>query len=1100
MTSSAAVLVPQPKPSRASGLAPAALSALGLALAVLALSWVSIEIPRELGRTSPLWIANAVVLAVLLNTERRRWALLLAAGVAGNLMANLLAGDGPVLAVLFAFCNGLEIAVSALILRAVVGRELDFSRVRHLTLFCLVSGIAAPLVSAAIATTALWLNRGAPFLTTFITWAAADGLGALLVTPTILTLYRASGQLAQTPVRPLGLLSLALLAAVSMVVFTSGTPLLFLLPPLLLLVVFQMEMLGSVLGVMIIAAAGLGASVMGLDPAVVLAPTDTERLLLAQVFLAVMLLTSLPTATVLAQRRRLQSELTQARDRAEAAAAEAAEQFRRAQFVEDVARVGYFRVARETGCVTWSDRMFDLFGVPRGEIPDLAASMAVFHPDDRAAVTALFKGAIERGEGYETATRLVMADGAVRHVFGRTTCEVGADGTVLGLVGTMVDITDIKQAEAKVAESESAFRRMAENASDMILRIGLDGRMLYVSPSSEAILGYTPADLMGKVTFGFIHPDDAGVMLDASLACLRSGGRILPERIRYRALHKDGRTLWLEARPNPMIDPSTGRIHAFTDIVRDITAEVAAEEALTESEMRFRNLAESSHDIIVRVGMDDRVTYTSPSIGRLGYRADELVGLNRNTLVHPDDLARMQAGAAEMARTGRPPALREREHRIRASDGVWRWFEGSPSILRNDAGQPIEYVTALRDITERKALETALEQAKAVAEAAAAVKGEFLANMSHELRTPLTSVLGFTRLALEQPELSDASRGHIAKAARAGEALLTTVNDILDFSKLEAGQVEIRPRACDAVTACRETLELFEQAATEKGLTLAFEAGEVPPSLSLDPERLRQLLLNLIGNAVKFSDRGQITLGVGWRAGDSRLTVEVRDQGQGIAKAQQDLLFKRFSQVDGSSTRRHGGTGLGLAICMGLAETMGGSIGVESAEGQGARFFFEITAPVAEVPHQASGGLAGLTVSRGVRVLVADDHAVNRELVRAVLTPMGVILSEAADGAEAVAMAAAEPFDLIYMDLRMPVMDGLSAVRAIRDGGGPNADAPIIAFSAGSEALDDAGRHAAGFDGALAKPMLPAELLAMTIRFTSPDMPLHDEDEASDAA
>ena len=392
----------------------------------------------------------------------------------------------------------------------------------------------------------------------------------------------------------------------------------------------------------------------------------------------------------------------------------------------------------------------------------------------------------------------------------------------------------------------------------------------------------------------------------------------------------------------------------------------------------------------------------------------------------------------------------------------------------------ISFPTAAVLAQRRHALEE-LKAARAAAEAAAAVKGDFLANMSHELRTPLTSVLGFTRLALEQPDLSAASRGYIDRASTAGAALLATVNDILDFSKLESGQLQVRPEPCDVLKVAHETLDMFSSAADAKGVVPRFEPGEVPPSLAADPNRLRQLLLNLIGNAVKFSEDGDVVLAVSWNPASQRLTMSVTDQGPGIAEAQQSLLFRRFSQVDASSTRRHGGTGLGLAICMGLVEAMGGEIGVESEPGKGARFFFEIPAPEAAVPESAPEE-EGPVFPVGVRVLVADDHAVNRELVRVVLTPFGAVIVEAANGVEAVAQASLAPFDVILMDLRMPEMDGLDAMTAIRQGDGPNRNAPILAFSAGLDGPGAEGRRQAGFDGDLSKPLMPMDLVAAVIR------------------
>ncbi|HJV42222.1 ATP-binding protein [Caulobacter sp.] len=357
---------------------------------------------------------------------------------------------------------------------------------------------------------------------------------------------------------------------------------------------------------------------------------------------------------------------------------------------------------------------------------------------------------------------------------------------------------------------------------------------------------------------------------------------------------------------------------------------------------------------------------------------------------------------------------------------------------------------------------------KAEAEEAAHVKAEFLANMSHELRTPLTAVLGFTQLVERQPELSAETRTYVQRVANAGKALRATVNDILDFSKLEAGQVEIKPQPMSPVELTREVAELFAAQAWDKGVMLrVVSLTGVPPLILADPGRLRQVLLNLIGNAVKFTERGAVEVVTGFDAQEQRLSFEVSDTGPGMSPDQTRRLFQRFSQVDGASTRKYGGTGLGLAICKGLVEAMGGWIRVESEPGGGSRFRFEIPATPAEARTEPSRPEIRPGLPEGCRVLVVDDNTANRHLVRAILTPFGATLTEATDGDEAVAAAETGVFDIILMDLRMPRMDGRTAAAQIREGGGSNARKPILAFSA------DASASTADplFDGHVAKPL-----------------------------
>ncbi len=423
---------------------------------------------------------------------------------------------------------------------------------------------------------------------------------------------------------------------------------------------------------------------------------------------------------------------------------------------------------------------------------------------------------------------------------------------------------------------------------------------------------------------------------------------------------------------------------------------------------------------------------------------------------------------------------------VRRRDGAVRDVICKAACETDHAGKVIALIGVFQDITEDKQQARALHAARAAAESAAATKAEFLANMSHELRTPLTSIVGFTGLMAAQPELSDVSRGFVDRVADASRALLTTVNDLLDFSKLEAGHVAIAPEATDPARVCRMALDLFTPQADEKELALTL-VSDLADGLrvDVDPDRLRQVLLNLLSNAVKFSPSGEVRLQVGHA--DARLRIEVADTGPGLTAAQQARLFQRFAEVDAALARSAGGTGLGLAICKGLVEAMGGEIGATSARGQGSRFWFEIPAPIATEPQMAPLIVgSGVAPTPGLRLLVVDDHPANRELARLFLADAGVEVTEADGGVAGVEAAQLQPFDVILMDLNMPVMGGRQACRTIRDGDGPNRTTPILAFSAASDRdIDRRELDAAGFQGLVSKPVDPADLIAAVIGATA---------------
>lgn len=331
-------------------------------------------------------------------------------------------------------------------------------------------------------------------------------------------------------------------------------------------------------------------------------------------------------------------------------------------------------------------------------------------------------------------------------------------------------------------------------------------------------------------------------------------------------------------------------------------------------------------------------------------------------------------------------------------------------------------------------------------------------------------MIGFSALLKDRPDLAGEARQYAERIDTAGRALLGLINDILDFSKLEAGEMVLHPVATDVVSLARETLELFQVQAADKGLALDFISTLKPGPRLVDPQALRQMLTNLISNAVKFTDTGQVRLSLADEAGALRATV--CDTGPGLSSDEQARLFKRFSQVDNAITRKHGGTGLGLALCRALTNTMGGEITVQSQLGQGATFSFWIPAPVVTAPDTDDAAPAPKDVAH-LRILVADDNPVNLELVQVILQAVGAEVSTVADGAQAVAQAAEQAFDLILMDLRMPVMDGYAALKTLRSTPGPSQQTPVFAFSADvREGLD-----LSAFDGVVSKPITPLGLL-----------------------
>ena len=572
------------------------------------------------------------------------------------------------------------------------------------------------------------------------------------------------------------------------------------------------------------------------------------------------------------------------------------------------------------------------------------------------------------------------------------------------------------------------------------------------------------------------HPEDARVLADCVQRAVDEGEDYALEARIYRP---DGAQRHIIARGACRQD-ERGEVVAIDGTFQDVTEHVTAERFI-------RNLTDNLPGLIAYWDTDLRCQFSNSAYGEwFGRTPEAMLCLTLPQLLGPDLFAQNEPYVRAVLGGQRTAFARTL---VKSSGEIAHTFTHYiPDV--GATGRVLGFYVLVSDVTalkkaKRKLQETnsLLAAARDQAEASAAVKSEFLANMSHEIRTPLTAILGFTGLLESRSDLPEAAQAMVGRVKGASSALLAIVNDILDFSRLETGQMAIEARPVDVVALAEDTLALFGPQAAAKSLQLAFEAADdVPAHVSLDPDRLRQILLNLIGNAVKFTDAGSLRLRLAYDARQQALSVRVEDSGAGMDETQRARLFQRFSQVDASSTRRHGGTGLGLAISKGLSEAMGGAIGVESTLGQGSVFHFTVRAPAASLPTPIAVETTPPAMLGGVRVLVVDDNAANRELARVLLQKFDAEVEVAVNGEEAVALAARAPFDVLLLDLRMPVLDGRGALQRIRAEPGPNQYAPILAFTADGDGVVNG--QADGFDGVIAKPVSAADMLATIMQAT----------------
>ena len=751
---------------------------------------------------------------------------------------------------------------------------------------------------------------------------------------------------------------------------------------------------------------------------------------------------------------------------------------------ETMAGVGYWRYDIASGQVAWSDAIYEIYGIDRNTFdPNIDSALSFYHPEDRERLEGLMAAAIASASGYEHQLRLLRADGEMRDVVSKAACELGPDGTPAAMFGVFQDITVYSRALRGAQRAEARYRLLAENVGDVITRIRLDGSSNYISPAIERLLGFRPEEMVGRSAQAFVHEEDRPLILEA----FRDLGAGLDRKtVEHRAVHKDGHIVWVETHFQHLRSGDNEPPEIIA-VIRDVSERRALQMATVLARDQAQEQARRARvaERLAGVGhwrMDLRTNAIEWS-----EQMYDLYGLPQGSEIKLDEVMGMthsedRAVAEERVANSRSQHLAETTSvtRILRSDGELRLLNGTRATEAGPDGAIVALFGTAVDITEQNSLQVALTAAREAAEQAASAKADFLANMSHELRTPLNSIVGFAGLVAQAPELTPATLRQAMLVRAASESLVAIVNDILDFSKMDSEGVKLSLEPADLGALLIATADLVQAEAEKKNLTLTVTVQRSQQRI-VDPARLRQVILNLLSNAIKFTTQGSVSLSLSETAA-GHLKIAVRDTGAGVASDKLEHIFDRFAQADDSILRKHGGTGLGLAISKRLVEAMGGEIGVSSSEHAGSTFWFTFNPSVAEILTHRPLSSKKIQISLdGVRILLADDNELNRELFCALLEESGATVVQARDGAQAVRAVQEETFDIVFMDVQMPTLDGVEATRRIRLSG--NLSLPIVALTANVLQSQVDRYLGAGMSAHLAKPFSARSIRAVIEEF-----------------
>jgi PAS domain S-box-containing protein len=692
----------------------------------------------------------------------------------------------------------------------------------------------------------------------------------------------------------------------------------------------------------------------------------------------------------------------------------------------------------------------DVLGYPPAEMMR-KPFLDFVHPDDVEATareTAL-RHAGGGTRGWEN--RYLTRDGEVRWLSWQS--RAVPDEEVLYAVAK--DVTEQKRSELALRDSERRYRLLAENATDMVGQWDLDARLNYLSSASRTLMGYAPDELVGRYGYELIHPDDHPGVVASHESLLRGAERV---RTVFRIRHREGHWVWTESIARILRDDAGAAVGIQT-ATRDISEAKRQLEALQRAEERFRRTFEEAPIGMAIVGLGGSFERVNGALADLlGYPDQDLIGLSYEDVLRPEDRTK---GVARELLAGSQRTMTV-EQRLARRDGSEVWVSLKVSLMRDAGDEPVAFLVQFLDMSERRRAEAEAHRAREAAERANRAKSQFLARMSHELRTPLNAIMGFAQL-LELDDLTADQLDSAARIVRGGRHLLEVINDVLDISRIEAGEMPIALAPVDVADAVDETVMLVTPLAADRRIVVRMELATDGVHAKADPQRLKQVLLNLISNAIKYGpEASEVVVRVS--AEDRRVRATVIDEGAGPTSEEVARIFEPFERLE-----RHAGidgTGLGLALSRNLARAMGGDIGVAGSE-----FWVELDATDAKPAEDGDGAAPAANGTLAGTLLYVEDTASNSALMGRLLEDApDVELLLAENGAAGLAIARERRTDAIVLDMSLPDIDGLEVLRQLK-ADPATAEIPVVALSADVAPERETAALAAGAQLYVTKPI-----------------------------